>query len=199
MKTTSISLVVVCILGGLVASVARAQSPGDPVSPKQSFSGEILDVYSPDSEGWVITAVQSSGINFGKRGKKKSETYGAQVVLFEIPELNSGEELVEFVQERIALLNPAPRFQETHSSYQYHEDRDYPCVSVHIEFDDTNAVIPGGRTDRLKLSVVSLYCRHPRDPALGFFAAYSHRGKKPDKNMEGAAKSFIEAIQVPEG
>jgi hypothetical protein len=187
-----------CILGSLLASLAYAQSPGEPVTPKQLFPGEILNIYAPDSEGWLIAAVESHGIAFGKRGARKNDTYGAQVVLFELPEMTSGEELVSFVQERIAMLNPAPRFQETRSSYQYNEDRGYPCVNVHIDFDDTAAVVTSGRTQRLKLSVVSLYCRHPQEQGLGFFAAYSHRGKKPDKDIETAAKSFIEAIEVPE-
>lgn len=199
MKSISIGFVAVCILGGLVASVGYAQSPGEPVSPKQSFSNEVLDVFSPDSEGWLLAAAQSNGIAFGKRGTKKNETYGAQVVFFEVPELTGSEEFVGFVKERIALLNPAPRFQETYSSYEFTEDRGYPCVNVQINFDDTAAALQSGRAGQLKLSVISLYCRHPHLPGLGFFAAYSHRGKKPDKNMAGAAKSFIEAIQVPEG
>ncbi len=116
-----------CILSSLVISSAYAQLPCDLVSPKQLFPGDLLNVYAPDSEGWVITAVSGNGIAFGKRAARKNDTYGAQVVLFELPETNSGEELIELVKERIALLNPAPRFLETDSTYQYNEDRGYPC------------------------------------------------------------------------
>jgi hypothetical protein len=103
---------------------------------------------------------------------------------------------VSFVKKRIAAMNPPPRFQETGSNYQYVEIRGYPCVNVHIALDDTAAVTSTGN-EQLKLQVISLYCRHPAQQQLGFFAAYSHRGKKTDDQIETAAKSFIEGINVP--
>jgi len=184
------------ILGSLVSSVVNAQSPGRPVNPKQFFPSSILNVYSPDSEGWVVTGTGRNGISFGKRGIESGETYGAQVIIFEMPPTVGSEELVSFVKNRIAVMNPSPRFQEINSNYQYTEDRGYPCVNVHIDYDDTAAVTPTGK-EQLKLQVISLYCRHPEQQQLGFFAAYSHRGKAVDDQIEGAAKSFIETISVP--
>ncbi|MFM7461267.1 MAG: hypothetical protein ACKO15_10590, partial [Burkholderiales bacterium] len=63
-------------------------------------------------------------------------------------------------------------------------------------FDDTAAITPKG-TEHLKLQVVSLYCRHPVERQLGFFVAYSHRGKTSNDQITTAAKSFIDAINVP--
>ena len=93
-------------------------------------------------------------------------------------------------------MNPPPRFQETKSSYRYTEKRGYPCVNAHLDFDDTAAVTPTG-IEQLKLQVVALYCRHPKQRQLGFFAAYSHRGKVADHHIEMPAQGFIEAISVP--
>jgi len=188
--------IVSLILGSLIGSAVNAQSPGRPVTPKQLFPSSILNVYAPDSEGWVVTGAGSNGISFGKKGAKSGETYGAQVIFFEMPPTTGGEGLVGFVKNRIAAMNPPPRFQETNSNYQYTEDRGYPCVNVHMTFDDTAAVTPTGK-EQLKLQVISLYCRHPEQQQLGFFAAYSHRGKTADDQTEGAAKSFIDAINVP--
>jgi hypothetical protein len=184
------------ILGSLICSVVCAQSPGEPVTPKQFFPSSILNVYAPDSEGWVLAGAGRNGISFGKRGAESGETYGAQVIFFEMLPTTSEEALVSFVKSRIAAMNPPPRFQETNSSYQYIEDRGYPCVNVNIAFDDTAAVTPNGK-EQLKLQVICLYCRHPEQQQLGFFAAYSHRGKANDNQIEVAAKSFIEAINVP--
>lgn len=184
------------ILGSLIGSVVNAQSPGRPVTPKQFFPSSILNVYAPDSDGWVVAGAGSNGISFAKRGAESGETYGAQVIIFEMPPTTGGEALVGFVKNRIATMNPPPRFQETNSSYQYTEDRGYPCVNVHIAFDDTAAVTPTGK-EQLKLQVISLYCRHPKQQQLGFFAAYSHRGKAADDQIEVAAKSFLKAINVP--
>lgn len=188
----SFSLLFCCLITG----TAHAQSPGQPVTQRQLFPSSILNVYSPDSEGWVVTGAASNGISFGKRGIESNETYGAQVIIFEIPPTTGSEELVGFVKKRIAAMNPPPRFQETDANYQYTENRGYPCVNVHITLDDTAAVTPTGK-EKLKLQVISLYCRHPVQQQLGFFAAYSHRGKGTDDQLESAATNFIEGIDIP--
>jgi hypothetical protein len=188
----SLSLVLNCFL----ISVVHAQSPGEPVTAKQLFPSDTLNVHSPASEGWVITGAASNGIAFGKRGTSNSETYGAQVIIFEMPTTTNSEELIGFVKTRIAKMNPPPRFQETASSYQYIENRGYPCVDARITYDDTAAVTPSGK-EQLKLQVIALYCRHPVQQHLGFFAAYSHRGKVTDDQIENAAMSFIDGVNVP--
>lgn len=184
------------ILCCLVTSVVHAQSPGQVVAPKQLFPSSILNVYSPDSEGWVVTGMGGNGISFGKRGADKNETYGAQAVIFEMPPTRNSDEFVSFVKKRIATINPPPRFQETDSNYQYIENRGYPCVNVRITFDDNAAVTPTGK-EQLKLQVISLYCRHPIQQELVFFAAYSCRGKTANDQIEGAAENFIEGVSVP--
>jgi hypothetical protein len=185
-------LVVACSL----AVGALAQSPGQPVTPRQAFPSGLLNVYAPDSEGWVITGAGRNGIAFARRGSESDETHGAQVILFEMPPTASSEEFVGFVRKRIATMNPAPRFQETAAEIRYAEDRGYPCTEVRASYDDNAAVTPSGK-EQLKLKVVALYCRHPARPELGLFAAYSRRGKAADPEIEGPAKSFIDAIQVP--
>ena len=183
-------------LGLLIAGFVHAQSPGQPVTPKQLFPSSILNVFSPDSEGWVITGAASNGIGFAKRGAESDASYGAQVNIFEMSPTASSEELIGFVKRRIAAMNPPPRFQEAAAKYQYIETRGYPCVDVRIALDDTAAVTATGK-GQLKLKVVSLYCRHPVQQQLGFLAAYSYRGKVADVQIELAAKSFIDAINVP--
>jgi len=185
------------MLGILISSVANAQLLEWPVTPKQFFPSNILNVHAPDSEGWVINGVGRNGIAFSKRGAESSETYAAHVVIFEMPSTTSGEELVSFVKKHIAVVNPPPRYRETNSNYQYIENRGYPCVNVHIDFDDTAAITPTSK-EQLKLQVVALYCRHPKQRQLGFFAAYSHRGKTTYDQIENSAKSFIESIDIPE-
>ena len=185
------------LLGALLSSAVNAQSPGQPVAPRLFFPGGVLNVYAPDAEGWVITGLGSNGISFGKRGGEAVETYGSQVVIFEMPPTDGGEEMVDWVKKRIAEMNPPPRFQETDSSYRYTEDRGYPCVDAHIGLDDKAAVTPVGEK-QLKLQVLALYRRHPEQEQPGFLAAYSHRGKTADDQMEAAAKGFIEGVNVPE-
>jgi len=163
--------------------------------PKQRFPSGLLEVHAPDAEGWILAGAGRNGIAFAKRGLEPGDSYGAQVVIFEMPPSTNAEELVDFVKRRIAMTNPAPRFQEIASEYQYTEDRRYPCVHVRSSYDDHEAVTPAGK-QQLRLKVVALYCRHPVRQELGFFAAYSYRGKAADTQIEAPASSFIGAIGV---
>jgi hypothetical protein len=184
------------LASGIISLPALAQSPGQPVMPKQRFPSEILEVHAPDSEGWVLAGSGRNGIAFAKRGAEPGETYGAQVILFELPPgINAGE-LTDLVKKRISMTNPAPRFQEIASEYQYTEDRGYPCVNVRSSYDDKEAVTPAGK-QQLRLKVVALYCRHPVRSELGFFVAYSYRGKTIETQIEAPASSFIGAVNVP--
>lgn len=184
------------LAGCILALPAHAQSPGQPVMPKQRFPSELLEVHAPDSEGWVLAGSGRNGIAFAKRGAEPGDTYGAQVIMFELPPGINADELMDLVKKRIATTNPAPRFQEISSEYQYTEDRGYPCVNVRSSYDDKEAVTPAGK-QQLRLKVVALYCRHPVRQELGFFAAYSYRGKTVDTQIEAPASSFIGAINVP--
>lgn len=195
--TTSFSTLLVGCLSCCLFSVhVHAQSPGQPVKPKTLFPSSILNVYSPDADGWVFGGRGGNGIFFAKRGTEKNETYGAQTVLFELTGEMTNDEFVGFVKNRIATMNPAPRFQEKEASYQYTESRGYPCVNVRTTFDDKAAATPSGNV-QLKLQVIALYCRHPDKREIGFFSAYSHRGEKIDEQLETPARSFIDGVNVP--
>jgi len=73
-------LFIVCFL----VLPAHGQSAGQGVTPKQQFPSDLINVYSPHSEGWVVTGTGRNGIAFGKRGSGSNETYGAQVIIFEM-------------------------------------------------------------------------------------------------------------------
>lgn len=170
--------------------------PGQQLLPKQEFPSRFLTVHSPDAEGWIVTDAGRNGIAFGKRGSESGETYGAQVISLEMPPTANADDFVALVKKRIATMNPPPRFQQSRADFKYTDERGYPCVDARSIYDDNAAQTPEG-TRQLKLKVIALYCRHPVRPDVGFFAAYSYRGKTADVQIEDAAKSFIEAITVP--
>lgn len=174
-------------------SMLPANQKPMPVKPGQFFSGSVINVHAPDSEGWLVETGRN-GMGFFKRGSQAGATYAAQAITFEMPAAQSKEEFINFIKTRISTINPPPRFLEKKSSYQYTESRGYPCLNVHITYDDTAAVLPTGGRDRLELQVIALYCRHPALEKQGFFAAYSHRAKITDTQMEGPANSFIEGV-----
>lgn len=175
-------------------SMLPARQKPMPVKPGQFFSGSVIDVHAPDSKGWLLADARRNSVVFGKRGSQVGETYAAQAITFEMPATQSKEAFVDFIKTRISTMNPPPRFLEKKSSHQYTESRGYPCLNVHITYDDTAAVMPTGGRERLELQVIALYCRHPAQEKQGFFAAYSHRAKITDTQMEGPANSFIEGV-----
>jgi hypothetical protein len=185
------------IAGCHTTNTAKTYRPGQPVEKKHLFSSEILNVYSPNSDDWLIAGLTANGLAFAKRGAEIPATYAAQAVIFEFPPTDTKEEFIAAIQKRIAFINPAPRFREIDSDYSFHEERGYPCVNVKINFDDTAAVTPTGE-DQLKLQVIALYCRHPIRKELGFMAAYSYRGKTFDPNLEVSAKEYIDGVNVLE-
>lgn len=180
----------------LSAGLACAQAQPQPLEPKHLFSSPVLNFYSPDEAGWMVTGAARNGIALGKRGTGTNETFGAQAVVFEMPALNTEPELVDFVTRRVATMNPAPRFRLLSSDYRYTEARGYPCVDVHVAFDDTAVVTPTGPAE-LKLQVIALYCRHPAQTGLGFFGAYSRRGEGLVADLEAPAAAYLQGVGVP--
>ena len=135
---------------------------------------------------------------FARRGAEQNETYAAQVILFKFPQTQSNEEFVKAIQSRVDAANPPSRFAVLEVSHEYTDQRGYPCVRYKSVYDDKEALTASGAHEKLKLQVISLYCRHPAEREIGFFAAYSHRGVNTDPNLEAPAQSFIDGVQVPQ-
>ena len=68
MNKRTLRLLLACLYCCFLVKAAHAQSPGQAVAPKQLFPSSLLNVYTPDSDEWIITGVTNNGISFGKRG-----------------------------------------------------------------------------------------------------------------------------------
>ena len=185
---------VLCVL---MTATVHAQSPGQSVKPGQLFAGSLLNVHSPDSEGWLFAGAGNNGMAFARRGAEQNETYGAQIILFKLPPTHSNEEFVEVIKNRVNMANPPSRFAVLEMNYEYTDHRGYPCVRHKSIFDDKEALTTFGTRSPMKLQVISLYCRHPAEQEVGFFAAYSHRGANTDPDLEMPAQRFINGVETP--
>lgn len=130
------------------------------------------------------------------RGAERDETYGAQVIVSQLSPTESNELFVAAVKDRVAKINPGPRFEALEASFEATGVRGYPCVRFRGVFDDKEALTTVGTRVTMKLQVISLYCRHPVRQELVFFAAYSHRGSNTDTDLEAPAQKYIEGAQV---
>lgn len=186
---------VLCLL---MTTSGQAQSPGQAVKPGQLFAGSLLNVHAPDSEGWLFAGAGNNGMAFARRGAEQNETYGAQIILFKLAPTDSNEEFVEVIKNRVRMANPPSRFAVLEMNYEYTVHRGYPCVRHKSVFDDKEALTTFGTRSAMKLQVISLYCRHPAEQEVGFFAAFSHRGANTDPDLEAPAQRFINGVEVPQ-
>lgn len=167
------------------------------VVPRQLFSGGLLNVRAPNSEGWEMVSSSGAGMVFAHRGASSSESYVAQVSLFALPETKSPDEFVALIKRGVENDTPAERFKSLESNYEYTEQRGYPCVRFKGVTEDMKARTSFFRQESLKLQVYSLYCRHPRRQEVGFSIGFSHRGTLLDGGMDDLAEDFIQGVQVP--
>jgi hypothetical protein len=193
MHMTGRILVIAALLVGL-ASNAWA----DPLLPGQLFAGKLLNVRAPNSAGWRLVKSQESGLAFARSGSSSNESYVAQVSIFALAESNSPEEFVALIRKGAEADAPPDRFKNLESSYEYTNQRGYDCVKVVGVTEDTEARTSLFKRESLKLQVISLYCRHPKEPGAAFMAGLSHRGKTLDSDLRPLAESFIDGVQVAE-
>lgn len=191
MKRISIALAIACFCS--LAPIAHAEI----VVPRQLFSGGLLNVRAPNSEGWELLNFSEAGMAFAHRGVYSNESYVAQVSLFALPKTKDSDELVALIKRGVENDTPAERFKSLEASYEYTEERGYPCVRFKGVTEDTKARTSFFSQESLKLQVYSLYCRHPRHQEVGFSIGFSHRGTFLDAELEIPAEEFIRGVQVP--
>jgi hypothetical protein len=182
------------VMAVFVATNALAQA----VAPGQMISGGPVNVRAPESIGW--RRVESSGptLAFARKGVASNDSYLAQVTLFALGETKSHEEFVALIKTAAEADASPDRFKTIESSFEYTEERGYPCVRAKSLTEDAKAKTGFFSRENLKLQAFSLYCRHPKRSGLAFVAVYSHRGGELDSDLESQAKSFIAGVQLPE-
>jgi len=134
-------------------------------------------------------------MSFARRGQAANESFGAQVLMFNLAPSNTPEEFEALMRAAAQKDTDPTRFNTRQTSFIYSNERSYPCVRYHSVVEDT---APQGLKGTLLLEVEGLYCRHPARQATGFAVIYSHRGEKLHSTLRSEAESFIKGTQVPE-
>jgi len=192
--TMSIPRTVVLALLVLMLGDAVAEE----VPPGFMYRGPLLNVQSPKSEGWSLLGTSSQGMAFARPGEKKGSSFGAQVLPFDLPEPEGKDEFVELIRQAVKADTADERFVVIEESYEYTEERGYPCVRSINTIDDEKAKVSMFRKTTMKLQTYSLYCQHPGKDNFGFAAIYSYRGPQVIGSLKDEAESFIGGVQVPE-
>jgi len=167
------------------------------VPPGKRFSGPILNITAPNSEGWHVLKSDPSGMIFARRGSAPGESFAAQVAIFDPPQTDSPEEFEALIVKGAQADAETERFRTKSFTHQFTSARGYPCVQMNNISEDTEARSGPDKTETLIMQNEHLYCRHPVQKKIGFAVTYSHRGKELHPGFQAEAHSFIEGIQVP--
>jgi len=186
---------VIAFFLGLQGCAGTTQSPRImSVSPGKVFTNGHIDVAAPTTDGWKLLQTTSAGIGFAKSGQAASESFAAQVSMFKLAPTNTPQEFEALIKESVEKDTPPSRFNIKNISFEYSNERSYPCVRYNAIVEDK---APRGQKIPLLLEADGLYCRHPVHQEAGFAIIYSHRGEKLYANLRSEAESFIQGVQVP--
>ena len=161
------------------------------------YSGPILNITAPNSEGWQLLKSGPSGMAFGRRGSVPGESFAAQVAIFDPPQTDSPEEFEALIVRGAQGDAETNRFSTSKFTHQFSAARGYPCVQMQNISEDRQAKTGPNKTETLVLQNEHLYCRHPVQKNIGFAITYSHRGKSLHPDFQKEADSFIEGVLVP--
>lgn len=167
------------------------------VPPGKVYSGPILNIAAPNSEGWQLLKSDPSGMAFARRGSASGESFAAQVAIFDPPQTNSPEEFEALIVKGAQSDAETDRFSTKTFTHQFTSARGYACVQMKNISEDRQAKSGPNKTESLVMQNEHLYCRHPVQKNIGFAITYSHRGKELHPDFENEAHSFIEGVQVP--
>ena len=186
---------VIAFFLGLQGCAGTAQSRKiTSVSPGQVFAAGYINITAPTTDGWKLLQSSSVGPGFAKGGQTPSESFAAQVLAFKLAPTNTPQELEALIKKAVEEDAPPSRFNIKNISFEYSNERSYPCVRYNSIVVDK---APRGRKIPLLLESDGLYCRHPVHQETGFAIIYSHRGEKLYANLRSEAESFIQGVQVP--
>ncbi len=173
-----------------------SQAP-KPVPAGYLYKGGYINVRVPNSDGWHLVSSSPAGMEFARSGAELGESFGAQVLMFPLPETKSEEKFVTLIKRSFESDTDSARFSIVKSDFQYSGERGYPCVRVSSVVVDKQAKTSPSHSEKLLLQSRSLYCRHPVRRGTGFAIIYSHRGKTQYENLSTEATDFIGGVQVP--
>jgi hypothetical protein len=93
---------------------------------------------------------------------------------------------------------PAPRYEMVRTTLELSQARPYICAIYRATAIDHGKPpsLFSSKPKPLQFQVVTLYCKYPEKPGMGFAVSFSHRGVTPLTTIDEEADSFINGVQV---
>ena len=144
---------------------------------------------SPQEDGWIIAYRNSGQTAFAKEGSNTDETYAMNIILFELPALNSKEEFIKFIKVGREENTDSKRFKFKKDELEYFDGRADYCVSYHSVAEDTEAVKRSSNKETMILEMVGYVCRLPQNKNIGIDFDYSQRYYSGNQDGNLASKA----------
>jgi len=187
-------LTLLAAMGWLAGCAPGRQLPT--LAPGQAYNIDGISVRSPSSANWVVAEHTAQNVSFAKQGRSAGETLAAQLISFELPPTESGEQFQKMIEGFIAKSWNPQRFELIRMTNEYIGERKYPCVLNRSNFYDMQAKVSATRTAKQLFEIEALYCRHPLRPTAAFAAVFSHRGYSAYPALAEEAAAYRKGVDA---
>ena len=152
----------------------------------------------PINEQWIVIYRNNYQTTLAKKGNKLDETYGINIMLFELPSLESKENFFEYVKADREKDKDSKRFNTIKDDMNYYQEFDDFCVGYHSAAEDKEAKKRSTNKKIMILEMVGYVCRHPKNKNIGVTFDFSHRYYKgnEDESLALRAKELFKNLEL---
>ncbi len=182
-----------CLLIASCVSVAPLVNPNNPIS--------IYGVTSkpPQNGDWLLVASSGYQSSLASQGANENESLVVNLSIFQLPELDSEKEFLDFVMDSRAATPKTGRFENKQNVESLSDLNGAVCVKYHSVSEDKNAKIKGGTASML-LESIGYNCQHPLNKTVGVNIEYSsrHFENTPNQSLSEHSAEYFNNIQFTE-
>ena len=126
------------------------------------------------------------------KGANENESLVVNTSIFQLPELSSEEDFLDYIVSSRAAAPKTGRFDNKQNNETLSRLNGAVCVKYHSISEDKNAKITGGTASML-LESIGYNCQHPLNKTVGVNIEYSSRyfqGSQNSQLIEDSAEYF---------
>ena len=186
--------IVALVLAAALSSDVWAQAEA---SPNQPFTLGAAAVRAPRDAGWKIGRRSDDGIVLSGNTDKVARLAYAR--LFEFPPPYDQPSFLAEVKRNVETqIFGRPGMTMRSVSYQFSEERGFPCVVTEATVDAENQPgWPAGYSQRFHYRL--LLCKVPNAPNQGVLVAFSYTGEHPSRELHVQAEDFVNTLSISAG
>lgn len=197
MPATSLRICCLALLLALAPGPAAAQD-ARPIASGTPMPGPLLDLASPEGEGWLLSIADNGDLTFVREGRQRDASEVAMVQAFGIDPEADDDAFRKAVESELAIgRGPPDRFETLESAMVTVVIDGVPCIRSLDLVRDNAAEVGRGKTRVMLIDVHGTYCRHPVKRSLGLAFIYSVRSPKREEDATTAkALAFFDTLRL---